>query len=83
MIPVMILSARMSDIDKVLALGFGADDYMTKPFSASELVARVNAHLRRADYSAKQNKDEDCDIVIGDLIINQKSYTVTLNGKNM
>lgn len=45
--PILILSARSSDTDKVLALGFGADDYMTKPFSLSELVARVQAHLRR------------------------------------
>lgn len=45
--PILILSARTSDTDKVLALGFGADDYMTKPFSLSELVARVQAHLRR------------------------------------
>lgn len=45
--PILILSARSSDTDKVLALGFGADDYMTKPFSLSELTARVQAHLRR------------------------------------
>lgn len=45
--PILILSARGSDTDKVLGLGFGADDYMTKPFSLSELVARIQAHLRR------------------------------------
>lgn len=45
--PILVLSARSSDTDKVLALGFGADDYMTKPFSLSELAARIQAHLRR------------------------------------
>lgn len=48
-IAILILSARSSDTDKVLGLGFGADDYMTKPFSLSELVARINAHLRKQD----------------------------------
>lgn len=46
-IPIIIVSARKDDIDKIRGLGLGADDYMTKPFSASELVARVKAHLAR------------------------------------
>ena len=46
-IPILMVSARKDDIDKIRGLGLGADDYMTKPFSPSELVARVNAHLAR------------------------------------
>ena len=51
-IPVIMLSARDADIDKAIGLGVGADDYVTKPFSPIELVARVKAHLRRYDASA-------------------------------
>lgn len=76
LVPIMILSARASDADKVIALGFGADDYMTKPFSASELVARINAHLRRSEQFANFNK-QDAGIVIGDLKIDDKAYSVT------
>ncbi|MFZ5354598.1 MAG: winged helix-turn-helix domain-containing protein [Bacillota bacterium] len=46
-VPILMLSAKCSDIDKILGLGLGADDYITKPFSSGELLARVNAHLRR------------------------------------
>lgn len=46
-LPIIIISAKNSDYDKVLALGVGADDYMTKPFSQIELVARIKSHLRR------------------------------------
>jgi two-component system response regulator VicR len=53
-IPILMLSARREDVDKILSLGLGADDYMTKPFSPGELVARVRAHLRR--YSASRRR---------------------------
>src|SRR6478672_8077273 len=48
-IPILMVSARKEDIDKIRGLGLGADDYMTKPFSVGELVARVKAHLARYD----------------------------------
>ena len=48
-IPIIMVSAKKDDIDKIRGLGLGADDYMTKPFSPSELVARVKAHLARYD----------------------------------
>ena len=47
--PILIISAKRDEVDKIKGLGFGADDYITKPFSPSELVARVNAHLARYD----------------------------------
>lgn len=54
LVPVLILSAKDSDVDKALGLGFGADDYIAKPFSMIELLARVKAALRRAGYSSKK-----------------------------
>ncbi len=82
MIPIIMLSARMSDADKVIALGFGADDYMTKPFSTSELLARINAHLRRMEHIALQAKPAE-EITVGEITINEKEYTVTVSGKSI
>lgn len=78
-VPILILSARGSDTDKVLGLGFGADDYMTKPFSLSELLARINAHFRRYEtmVAAQQNSDS---LRLGNLVIDKKAYKVTVNG---
>ncbi|MNN03522.1 Transcriptional regulatory protein WalR [compost metagenome] len=83
--PILILSARGSDTDKVLGLGFGADDYMTKPFSPSELVARINAHLRREERSRNKtqvNRQEDV-LEFGELVLDQKAYQVTLRGQEI
>ena len=56
--PIIMVSAKKDDIDKIRGLGLGADDYMTKPFSPSELVARVKAHMAR--YDRLVGKDERC-----------------------
>ncbi len=78
-IPILILSARGSDTDKILGLGFGADDYMTKPFSLNELVARIQAHLRRVDrMEVIQNQNEI--ISFGNIKIDKKGYSVTVAG---
>lgn len=82
-VPILILSARGSDTDKVLGLGFGADDYMTKPFSLSELLARIKSNLRRVEsmIGPKSKQNEHADIVnFGDLSIDKKGYKVTKNG---
>ena len=82
--PILILSARGSDTDKVLGLGFGADDYMTKPFSLSELVARINAHLRRVEGMISKKKKLDSDTIhIGNIIIDKKAYILTVNDKEI
>lgn len=81
-VPILILSARGSDTDKVLGLGFGADDYMTKPFSMSELVARINAHLRRAGNSVHSEKNEDR-IQFGNVTIDKKSYCLKVDGQEV
>lgn len=79
--PVLILSARGSDTDKVLGLGFGADDYMTKPFSLSELVARIKAHLRRGSMDSRPVHDEL--LQFGSLVIDKKAYKVTREGQEI
>ena len=58
-IPILLVSARKDDIDKIRGLGLGADDYLTKPFSASELVARVKAHLSRYKRLRDSGKEEN------------------------
>lgn len=77
-LPILILSSKNTDMDKVLALGIGADDYVTKPFSPVVLLARVKAHLRRAGRQA-QGVDERI-LEFGDLKIFTESYGVLLNG---
>lgn len=81
-IPIIIVSAKNQDMDIVLGLGVGADDYLTKPFSTNELIARVKAQLRR--YSKmKTNPNatfEDSNIVIRDFTINEMTKTFTLSG---
>lgn len=79
-VPILILSARGSDTDKVLGLGFGADDYMTKPFSLSELLARINAYFRRYDSMTAPSHDPDS-LRFGSLAIDKKAYKVTVDGK--
>ena len=77
-IPIIMLSAKSGETDKILCLGVGADDYVTKPFSPMELLARVKAQLRRAGFV--QNKEISEDVIdYGNLKIYSKSYKVILN----
>ncbi|MDR2045287.1 MAG: response regulator transcription factor [Clostridium sp.] len=62
-IPILIVSAKKDDIDKIRGLGLGANDYMTKPFSGSELVARVKAHIARYDSLVGSSQKQQNDIV--------------------
>ncbi|NLD49712.1 MAG: response regulator transcription factor [Clostridiaceae bacterium] len=77
-LPVVLLSARQEDYDKVLGFGLGADDYVTKPFSPAELTARIKSHIKRsiAYRESAQVMDE---IVRGSLCIDLKSYSLTKN----
>ncbi len=82
-IPIIIISAKDQDMDIVLGLGVGADDYMTKPFSTSELIARVKAHLRRYQKmkSAQEGSYDDSNIVIRDMVINEMTKTFSVMGE--
>ncbi|WP_347877395.1 response regulator YycF [Caloranaerobacter azorensis] len=77
--PVLMLTAKEEEVDKVLGLELGADDYITKPFSMRELIARVKANLRRADMSNGNFNGEV--IVCEDLIIDLNRYEVKKNNK--
>lgn len=82
-IPILIISAKGEDIDKIRGLGLGADDYISKPFSPSELVARVKAHLSRFDRLTNQQNESTKEIHIHDLTINQAARQVYLGEKKI
>ncbi len=76
-LPILMLTARGDEADRVVGLELGADDYVTKPFSPRELVARVKALLRRAEPAGEPDKP----IEVGKLVIDPASYRVTRGGK--
>lgn len=78
--PIIMLTAKDSEIDKVLGLELGADDYVTKPFGTRELVARVKANLRRKQVPALETEKETNNIDIGVLSIQADAYLVTKRG---
>lgn len=78
--PIIFLSAKGEDMDKIMGLSAGADDYITKPFNPLELTARVKANLRRVDVFDKEAENTDITITIDDLIINMDTHQVLLNG---
>lgn len=77
-IPVMLLTAKDSEYDKVIGLDSGADDYLAKPFGMMELLARIRALLRRSDISAEQE-----DYVIGELSVSPAQHMVRVAGKEV
>ena len=79
--PIIMVSAKKDDIDKIRGLGLGADDYMTKPFSPSELVARVKAHLARYERLIGSSVDENEIIEIRGLKIDTTARRVWVNGE--
>ncbi len=81
-IGIIMLSAKSQEMDKVRGLMTGADDYITKPFSPSELVARVDAIYRRVSL-AKDVAQQSGEIVSGPFVLNSKSRTLTKNGKTV
>lgn len=80
-IPIIMVSAKKDDIDKIRGLGLGADDYMTKPFSPSELVARVKAHLNRYERLVSSNVKENQVVEIRGIKIDKTARRVWVNGE--
>ena len=88
-VPILMLTAKDGEIDKILGLELGADDYITKPFSVRELVARVKANLRKADVVANnqfvepniQDKKKDSKIIVGDLELDLDKFEVKVRGE--
>ena len=79
-VPIIIISAKDSDSDKTLGLGLGADDYITKPFSITEVMARIKANIRRnTEYAAVQPKQTK--LVWGTLVMNLENHTITKSGE--
>ena len=81
-VPIIMLTARDSDIDYITGLTLGSDDYFTKPFSPMALVMRVKAIFRRIDFENNQRIDT-CELRFGDITINQNNKIVTYNGNNI
>lgn len=85
--PIIMLTAKDSEIDKVIGLEIGADDYVTKPFSTRELLARIKANLRRQPTPSEKQKEEETknsnEITIGALTIKPDNYEVTKRGEQI
>ena len=82
-IPIIFLSAKSEDSDKILGLNIGADDYITKPFNPLELVARVKSNLRRYTTLGNLNTDNNALFQVGGLCINDDTKEVTVDGDSV
>ena len=80
-IPIIILSAKSEDTDKILGLNIGADDYITKPFNPLELAARVKSNLRRYTSLGSLNPESKALYQVGGLVINDDTRQVTVDGE--
>lgn len=81
-VPIIMLTAREDEADKVLGLDVGADDYVTKPFSLSELLARINSNIRRAGME-RADGELTGSITVGNLVIDDQRYLVLRDGKEI
>ena len=82
-VPVILLTAKSEDTDKILGLTVGADDYITKPFNPLELLARVKAQLRRSAWSAAGEKPRDQALCCGSLCLDDEAKRVSLDGEDV
>lgn len=79
--PILFLSAKNDEVDKILGLAVGGDDYVTKPFSPKEVAFRVKAQLRRAEY--RQSPEQPRAIAVGELVIDPDGCRASKNGRDM
>lgn len=82
-VPIIILSAKDTDSDKTLGLGLGADDYITKPFSITEVLARIKANIRRNTQYGAQMTQEESVLVWGSLVMDTNNYSLLKNGEKI
>lgn len=82
-VPIIIVSAKDTDSDKSLGLGLGADDYITKPFSVTEVLARIKANIRRNAQYSPGAASEECRIERGGLLIDTNDYSVMKHGEKI
>jgi DNA-binding response OmpR family regulator len=82
-VPIIMLTARSDDIDKIVGLELGADDYLTKPFNPRELVARVKAILRRNNMSSERRVEPVNTLVVGNIIIEPERRMVRVAGQSV
>ncbi|HLB37511.1 MAG TPA: response regulator transcription factor [Gemmatimonadales bacterium] len=80
-VPIIMLTAKTGEVDKVVGLEVGADDYVTKPFSSRELVARIKANLRRAQMQAQQAQEER--LAVGDVVMDVGTRRVTVRDREV
>ncbi len=80
-VPILMLTAREEEVDKVLGLELGADDYITKPFSIRELMARIKANMRRVSPEALENPSEKESLQVGDFVLDFNRYELYKGGK--
>lgn len=80
-IPVIMLSARSEEIDKILGLEIGADDYITKPFSTRELIARIKANLRKSEQDGSTGFNKGNKIIVGSLTLDLDKFEVNVRGQ--
>ncbi|SHJ88250.1 response regulator transcription factor [Hespellia stercorisuis] len=81
-IPILVLSAKSEDEDKILGLNLGADDYIAKPFNPLEIIARVNANLRRY-YQLGEEKKSGNQFVVGDLVLDMEKVALKKKGRDI
>lgn len=82
-IPILLVTARTEDVDKIRGLGFGADDYIEKPFSPSVLVARVKAHLSQYKRLKPQGEENSALVVAGPLVADTERRSITIRGDEL
>ena len=84
-LPIIMMTAKSGELDRVLGLEIGADDYITKPFSVIELMARVRAHLRRADLQASKSAEQQeiPALVLGEVYIDPRTRQVKVRGDSV
>ncbi|HVA38988.1 MAG TPA: response regulator transcription factor [Candidatus Dormibacteraeota bacterium] len=82
-LPTIMLTARSDEIDRIVGLELGADDYITKPFSPREVVARVRAVLRRSGHEPPEGTRDEKGLQVGDLVVDEQAHEVRLAGRSI